>query len=107
MTVFCFSVNQSGRGETEYAKQQKKISQLRDELVALEKTCSQLDEEIADNQQALIKGKEKRDKLRYRNALRKVAPPQYLLAWSFTYILNVDQVGGEERPHFVRLQGEE
>lgn len=75
MTVLCFSVNQSSDGKTEYAKQQKKISQLRDQLVALEKTCSQLNKEIADQQQALIKGKEERDKLRYRNALLKVAPP--------------------------------
>lgn len=59
-------MNQSSDGETEYAKQQKEISQLRDELVALETTCSQLNEEIADKQQALIKGKEERDKLRYR-----------------------------------------
>lgn len=38
MTVLCSSVNQSGDGETEYGKQQKKVSQLRDQLVALEKT---------------------------------------------------------------------
>lgn len=73
--VLCLSVNQSSDGETEYAKQRKKISRLRDELAALEKTCSRLNEEIADKRQALIKGKEERDKLRYGNALLKVAPP--------------------------------
>lgn len=52
--------------ETEYAKQQKKISDLKEQLAELEKTCSQLNEEIKNKHQALFKGKEERDKLRYK-----------------------------------------
>lgn len=62
----CFSVSLSNDGETEYAKQQKKISSLKEQLVALEKTCSRLNQEIKNKHQAVLKGKEERDKLRYK-----------------------------------------
>lgn len=55
----------SNNGETEYTEQQEKISSLREQLAELEKTCSQLNQEIKNKHQALLKGKEERDKLRY------------------------------------------
>ncbi|XP_036981226.1 structural maintenance of chromosomes protein 6 isoform X2 [Acanthopagrus latus] len=58
------SVSLNSDVETEYAKQQKKISDLKEQLAELEKTCSQLNEEIKNKHQALFKGKEERDKLR-------------------------------------------
>ncbi|TKS86990.1 Structural maintenance of chromosomes protein 6 [Collichthys lucidus] len=54
----------SSNGETEYTEQQEKISSLREQLAELEKTCSQLNQEIKNKHQALFKGKEERDKLR-------------------------------------------
>ncbi|XP_070698917.1 structural maintenance of chromosomes protein 6 [Pempheris klunzingeri] len=50
--------------ETEYAKQQKTISSLKEQLAELETKCSQLNQEIKNKHQALFKGKEERDKLR-------------------------------------------
>lgn len=60
-----FSVSLNSDGETEFTKQQKKISSLKEQLAELEKTCSQLNQEIKNKHQALFKGKEERDKLRY------------------------------------------
>lgn len=65
-----FSVSLNNDGETAYTKQQKKISSLKEQLAALEETCSQLNHEIKNQQQALLKGKEERDKLRYRTPRR-------------------------------------
>lgn len=65
-----FSMSLNNDGETEYTKQQKKISSLKAQLAALEETCSQLNQKIKNQQQALLKGKEERDKLRYRTPLR-------------------------------------
>ncbi|XP_044022082.1 structural maintenance of chromosomes protein 6 isoform X3 [Siniperca chuatsi] len=58
------SVSLNNDGETEYTKEQKKISSLKEQLAELEKTCSQLNQEIKNKHQALFKGKEERDKLR-------------------------------------------
>ncbi|XP_070776226.1 structural maintenance of chromosomes protein 6 [Enoplosus armatus] len=58
------SVSLKDDGETEYTKQQKKISSLKEQLAELEKTCSQLNEELKNKHQALFKGREERDKLR-------------------------------------------
>uniref|UniRef100_A0A8C9ZKJ7 Structural maintenance of chromosomes protein 6 n=1 Tax=Sander lucioperca TaxID=283035 RepID=A0A8C9ZKJ7_SANLU len=56
-------------GKTEYSAQQKKISSLKEQLAELEKKCSQLNDEIKNKHQALYKGKEERDKLRYKNMI--------------------------------------
>ncbi len=61
-----YSVNVINGGETQYAKQQRKISSLKDQLAGLEKTSSQLNQEIQNKHQALFKGKEELDKLRYK-----------------------------------------
>ncbi|XP_045918494.1 structural maintenance of chromosomes protein 6 [Micropterus dolomieu] len=58
------SVMLNNDGETEYTKQQKKISSLKEQLAELEKTSSQLNQEIKNKHQALFKGKEEQDKLR-------------------------------------------
>ncbi|XP_051247167.1 structural maintenance of chromosomes protein 6 [Dicentrarchus labrax] len=58
------SVILNNDGETEYMKQQKKISSLKEQLAELDKTCSQLNQEIKNKHQALFKGREERDKLR-------------------------------------------
>lgn len=60
----CFSVSMSNDGETEYRKRQKKISGLKEQLAALEKTYLQLNQEFKNTHEALLKGKEERDKLR-------------------------------------------
>nr|XP_020463607.1 structural maintenance of chromosomes protein 6-like isoform X2 [Monopterus albus] len=54
----------NSNGETEYRKQQKTLSSLREQLAELENKCSQLNQEIKNKHQALFKGKEERDKLR-------------------------------------------
>ncbi|XP_042357224.1 structural maintenance of chromosomes protein 6 isoform X2 [Plectropomus leopardus] len=58
------SVSLNNDGETEYTKQQKRISSLKEQLAELETECSQLNQEIKNKHQALLKGKEERDKLR-------------------------------------------
>ncbi|XP_068195260.1 structural maintenance of chromosomes protein 6 [Antennarius striatus] len=50
--------------ETKYKKQQEKISRLKGQLAELEKTRTQLNEEIENKQQAVLKGKEEQEKLR-------------------------------------------
>ncbi|KAI3367517.1 hypothetical protein L3Q82_026369, partial [Scortum barcoo] len=50
-------------GETDYIKQQKTLSSLKEQLAHLERACSQLNEEIKNKHQALFKGREERDKL--------------------------------------------
>lgn len=74
-----FSVSLNSDVQTEYAKQQKKISDLKEQLAELEKTCSQLNEEIKNKHQALLKGKEERDKLRYKKpcllSLKRICIP--------------------------------
>ncbi|XP_029282466.1 structural maintenance of chromosomes protein 6 [Cottoperca gobio] len=58
------SLSLNNDGETEYAKQQKKICGLTEQLVELEHTSSQLNADINSKHQALFKGREERDKLR-------------------------------------------
>ncbi|XP_059209079.1 structural maintenance of chromosomes protein 6 [Centropristis striata] len=58
------SVTLSNEEETEFTKNQEKISSLKEQLAELENNCSQLNEEIKNKHQALFKGKEERDKLR-------------------------------------------
>nr|XP_046268736.1 structural maintenance of chromosomes protein 6 [Scatophagus argus]XP_046268738.1 structural maintenance of chromosomes protein 6 [Scatophagus argus] len=58
------SVSLNNDGETEYTKQQKKIASLKEQVAELERTCSQLNQEIKDKHQAVLKGKEEFDKLR-------------------------------------------
>ncbi|XP_041828358.1 structural maintenance of chromosomes protein 6 [Melanotaenia boesemani] len=54
----------SSGGETEHAKQQKTLCDLKTQLAELENKCSELNEEIKNKHQALYKGKEEQDKLR-------------------------------------------
>ncbi|XP_068436036.1 structural maintenance of chromosomes protein 6 [Clinocottus analis] len=58
------SLSQNNDGDTEYTKQQKKISGLKEQLAELEAKCSKLNQEIKNKHQALFKGREERDKLR-------------------------------------------
>ncbi|XP_026156768.1 structural maintenance of chromosomes protein 6 isoform X2 [Mastacembelus armatus] len=51
-------------GETEYAKRQKTLCGLREQLEELENKCTQLNDEVKNKRQAVFKGKEERDKLR-------------------------------------------
>ncbi|XP_056249827.1 structural maintenance of chromosomes protein 6 isoform X2 [Seriola aureovittata] len=57
------SVSLSSDGETEYTKQQKTLSNVKQQLAELENKCMQLNQEINNKHQALFKGKEERDKL--------------------------------------------
>ncbi|KAM6917310.1 structural maintenance of chromosomes protein 6 [Lycodopsis pacificus] len=50
--------------DTEYTKQQKKISSLKEQLAELETKGSKLNQEIKNKHQALFTGREERDKLR-------------------------------------------
>lgn len=61
-----FSVNLNNNEETEYAKRQKTLSSLKEQLAELENKCSQLNQEIKNKHQAFFKGKEEQDKLRYK-----------------------------------------
>ncbi|KAM7403488.1 hypothetical protein PAMA_004105 [Pampus argenteus] len=54
----------NSEGETEYMKQQKTLSHLKEQLAELDNKCLQLNHEIKGNHQALFKGREERDKLR-------------------------------------------
>ncbi|XP_054469577.1 structural maintenance of chromosomes protein 6 [Anoplopoma fimbria] len=58
------SVSLNNDGDTEYTKQQKKISILKEQLAELETKCSKLNQEIKNKHQALFTGREERDKLR-------------------------------------------
>ncbi|KAF3700930.1 Structural maintenance of chromosomes protein 6 [Channa argus] len=58
------SISLNSEGETEYAKRQKNLCGLKEQLAELENKCSQLNQEIKSKHQALFKGKEERDKLR-------------------------------------------
>ncbi|KAL6105278.1 uncharacterized protein ACO6RY_06840 [Pungitius sinensis] len=58
------SVNLDNDGTTEYSKQQKKISSLKEQLAQLETNCSKLNQEIKNKHLALFNGREERDKLR-------------------------------------------
>ncbi|KAM6968642.1 structural maintenance of chromosomes protein 6 [Tautogolabrus adspersus] len=58
------SMSLNNDGETEYTKQQKKISSLKDQLAELENTCSQLNQEINSQHQGLFNKREEQDKLR-------------------------------------------
>ncbi|KAK2826575.1 hypothetical protein Q5P01_020789 [Channa striata] len=58
------SMSLNSEGETEYAKWQKKLCGLKEQLAELENKCTQLNQEIKHKHQALFKGKEERDKLR-------------------------------------------
>uniref|UniRef100_A0A3Q0RNA1 Structural maintenance of chromosomes 6 n=1 Tax=Amphilophus citrinellus TaxID=61819 RepID=A0A3Q0RNA1_AMPCI len=51
------------KAKAEYAKRQKSLSKLKEQLVELENRCTQLNQEIKNKHQALLKGKEERDKL--------------------------------------------
>lgn len=48
-------------------KRQKTLSCLKEQLAELDNKCLQLNHEIKSNHQALLKGKEEQDKLRYKN----------------------------------------
>lgn len=61
-----FSVSLSNDEETEYTKQQKAVSSLKEQLAELENKCSQLNQEIKNKHQAFFKAKEEQDKLRYK-----------------------------------------
>ncbi|XP_026195156.1 structural maintenance of chromosomes protein 6 isoform X1 [Anabas testudineus] len=58
------SVSLNSDGETDYAKRLKTLSSLKEQLTELENKCSQLNQDIKNKHQALLKGKEERDKLR-------------------------------------------
>ncbi|MEQ2254827.1 hypothetical protein ILYODFUR_007570 [Ilyodon furcidens] len=51
-------------GETKRSKQQATLGDLKEQLAELQKKCLQLNEDIKNKHQALLKGKEERDKLR-------------------------------------------
>uniref|UniRef100_A0A3B3YQ43 Structural maintenance of chromosomes protein 6 n=1 Tax=Poecilia mexicana TaxID=48701 RepID=A0A3B3YQ43_9TELE len=51
-------------GETRRSRQQATLGELQEQLAELKRTCSQLNEDIKKKHQALLKGKEERDKLR-------------------------------------------
>lgn len=61
----CCSVSVSSDGETEYTKREKTLCAVKEQLAELENKSEQLNEEIRNKHQALFKGKEERDKLRY------------------------------------------
>ncbi|XP_043997776.1 structural maintenance of chromosomes protein 6 [Gambusia affinis] len=50
--------------ETRHSRQQATLGDLKEQLAELQRTCSQLNEDIKKKHQALLKGKEERDKLR-------------------------------------------
>ncbi|XP_053192059.1 structural maintenance of chromosomes protein 6 [Scomber japonicus] len=54
----------NSEGETQYMKQQRTLSHLKEQLAELDNKCSQLNVEIKNNHEALFKGREERDKLR-------------------------------------------
>ncbi|KAM4724558.1 structural maintenance of chromosomes protein 6 [Anableps anableps] len=54
----------NNNGETRRSKQQATLGDLKEQLAELQRTCSQLTEDIKKKHQALLKGKEERDKLR-------------------------------------------
>lgn len=58
------SERMNNSGETRRAKRQATMVDLKKQLAELQKTCSQLNEDITKKHQALLKGKEERDKLR-------------------------------------------
>lgn len=60
-----FSGSLNSEGETQYMKQQRTLSHLKEQLAELDNKCSQLNVEIKNNHEALFKGREERDKLRY------------------------------------------
>ncbi|MED6265311.1 hypothetical protein CHARACLAT_024140, partial [Characodon lateralis] len=51
-------------GETKRSKQQATLGDLKEQLAELQRKCLQLNEDIKKKHQALLKGKEERDKLR-------------------------------------------
>uniref|UniRef100_A0A7N5ZST4 Structural maintenance of chromosomes protein 6 n=1 Tax=Anabas testudineus TaxID=64144 RepID=A0A7N5ZST4_ANATE len=55
--------------KTDYAKRLKTLSSLKEQLTELENKCSQLNQDIKNKHQALLKGKEERDKLRYHKII--------------------------------------
>lgn len=57
-------------GETKHAKRQRTLLDLKEQLTELQNKCEQLSEEISNKDQALFKGKEERDKLRYKKRCR-------------------------------------
>ncbi|KAM7376228.1 hypothetical protein PAMP_005971 [Pampus punctatissimus] len=63
----------NSEGETEYMKQQKTLSHLKEQLAELDNKCLQLNHEIKDNHQALFKGREERDKLRLEERIVQVS----------------------------------
>ncbi|KAM9354821.1 structural maintenance of chromosomes protein 6 [Pholidichthys leucotaenia] len=58
------SENQKSGGESAFTKQQKILCALKKQLTELENKCSQLNQDIKNKHQAVLKGKEERDKLR-------------------------------------------
>ncbi|XP_063356281.1 structural maintenance of chromosomes protein 6 isoform X2 [Pelmatolapia mariae] len=54
----------NSEGDSEYTKRQKTLSNLKEQLAELENKCTHLNQDIKNKHQALLKGKEERDKLR-------------------------------------------
>lgn len=63
--LLCFSKSLNSEGDSEYTKRQKSLSNLKEQLAELENKCTHLNQDIKNKHQALLKGKEERDKLRY------------------------------------------
>uniref|UniRef100_A0A669DIC5 Structural maintenance of chromosomes protein 6 n=1 Tax=Oreochromis niloticus TaxID=8128 RepID=A0A669DIC5_ORENI len=65
--LLCFSKSLNSEGDSEYTKRQKSLSNLKEQLAELENKCTHLNQDIKNKHQALLKGKEERDKLEERN----------------------------------------
>lgn len=63
--LLCFSKSLNSEGDSEYTKRQKSLSNLKEQLAELENKCTHLNQDIKNKHQALLKGKEELDKLRY------------------------------------------
>lgn len=63
--LLCFSKSLNSEGDSEYTKRQKSLSNLKEQLAELENKCTHLNQDIKSKHQALLKGKEELDKLRY------------------------------------------
>lgn len=64
--VLLFISEISKSGENKLTKHQLRFCDLKEQLAELQAKFSQLNEEIKKKHQALLKGKEERDKLRYQ-----------------------------------------
>lgn len=69
--VCVFSHSRTSGGESPMQQHQKNLRDLQEQLEHLEARCLLLNEEMKKKQQALLKGKEERDTLRF-----KFCPPE-------------------------------